>query len=122
MTREEKEQAVDAVLSRYDHLGATLVADDQTLVRILQTLELSIRPTGLSATICVRSSPPEGRAAAGAASRWWGQGLGPPGPSSAIQESPWWLSRSAPSASSSVSRVRSSVFARTPARSASKVG
>jgi len=41
VTREEKEQAVDSVLARYEHLGATLVADDQTLARLLQTLELS---------------------------------------------------------------------------------
>lgn len=41
MTREEKQQAVDAVLARYEHLGATVVADDQTLVRLLQMLQLS---------------------------------------------------------------------------------
>lgn len=52
MTREEKEQAVDAVLSRYDHLGATLVADDQTLVRILQTLELSSTDRAVGDYLC----------------------------------------------------------------------
>lgn len=41
MTREEKEQAVDSVLIRYEHLGATVVSDDSTLCRLLQTLECS---------------------------------------------------------------------------------
>lgn len=41
MTREEKEQAVDSVLGRYEHLGATVVGDDQTLCRLLRTLHLS---------------------------------------------------------------------------------
>lgn len=41
MTREEKEQAIDAVLARYVHLGATVVSDDSTLCRLLQTLECS---------------------------------------------------------------------------------
>jgi hypothetical protein len=41
VTREEKEQAVDSTLSRYEHLGATVVSDDQTLCRLLQTLEFS---------------------------------------------------------------------------------
>jgi len=41
VTREEKEQAVDSVLSRYEHLGATVVSDDQTLCRLLHTLKLS---------------------------------------------------------------------------------
>ena len=41
MTREEKEQAVDSVLARYGQLGATVVSDDSTLCRLLQTLECS---------------------------------------------------------------------------------
>ena len=41
MTREEKEQAVDSVLERYEHLGATVVSDDQTLCRLLRTLKFS---------------------------------------------------------------------------------
>jgi hypothetical protein len=41
VTREEKEQAVDSVLARYEHLGATVVSDDTTLCRLLQTLECS---------------------------------------------------------------------------------
>jgi len=39
VTREEKDQAVDSVLSRYEHLGATVVSDDSTLCRLLQKLE-----------------------------------------------------------------------------------
>ena len=41
MTREEKERAVDSVLGRYEHLGATVVSDDQILCRLLRTLECS---------------------------------------------------------------------------------
>jgi hypothetical protein len=41
VTREEKERAVDSALARYEHLGATVVSDDQTLCRILRTLQLS---------------------------------------------------------------------------------
>ena len=52
VTREEKEQAVDAVLARYEHLGATLVADDQTLVRLLQTLELSTTDKDVGDYLC----------------------------------------------------------------------
>ena len=52
MTREEKEQAVDAVLARYEHLGATVVADDQTLVRLLRTLELSTTDKEVGDYLC----------------------------------------------------------------------
>jgi hypothetical protein len=41
VTREEKERAVDSVLGRYEHLGATVVGDDQTLCRLLRMLEFS---------------------------------------------------------------------------------
>jgi hypothetical protein len=41
VTREEKEQAVDSVLARYEQLGATVVSDDTTLCRLLRTLECS---------------------------------------------------------------------------------
>ena len=41
MTREEKERAVDAVLARYEHLGATVVGDDSTLCQLLRTFQCS---------------------------------------------------------------------------------
>ena len=41
MTREEKEQAVDSVLARYEHLGAAVVSDDGALCRLLQTPQCS---------------------------------------------------------------------------------
>lgn len=41
MTREERDKAVDAALAGYADLGATIVADDQTLCRLLQMLEFS---------------------------------------------------------------------------------
>lgn len=52
VTREEKERAVEAVLARYEYLGATLVADDQTLVRLLQTLELSSTDREVGEYLC----------------------------------------------------------------------
>lgn len=52
MTREEKEQAVDAVLARYEHLGATVVADDQTLCRLLRTLQLSATDRDVGDYLC----------------------------------------------------------------------
>jgi len=52
VTREEKEQAVDTVLARYEHLGATVVADDQTLVRLLQTLQLSSTDKAVGDYLC----------------------------------------------------------------------
>jgi hypothetical protein len=39
VTREEKDKAVDSVLARYEHLGATVVSDESTLCRLLQRLE-----------------------------------------------------------------------------------
>jgi hypothetical protein len=39
MTREQKEQACDQILHRYEDLGATIVADDYSLRHLLATLE-----------------------------------------------------------------------------------
>ena len=52
MTREEKEQAVDSVLSRYEHLGATVVSDDSTLCRLLQTLGCSDADRDVGEYLC----------------------------------------------------------------------
>ena len=52
MTREEKDRAVDTVLSRYEHLGATVVSDDSTLCRILQTLEFSNADRDVGEYLC----------------------------------------------------------------------
>ena len=40
MTREEKNTAMERILSRYHSLGATLVGDDQSLCRLLTTLHM----------------------------------------------------------------------------------
>jgi hypothetical protein len=40
MTRKEKAEIVDRMLDRYDHLGALLVGDDESLCRLLSTLEM----------------------------------------------------------------------------------
>ncbi|MGD0997069.1 MAG: hypothetical protein ABR941_01945 [Thermoleophilia bacterium] len=40
MTRKEKAEIVDRMLDRYDHLGALLVGDDESLCRLLSTLEV----------------------------------------------------------------------------------
>jgi hypothetical protein len=52
MTREEKEQAVDSVLARYEHLGATVVSDDTTLCRLLQTLRCSDTDRDVGEYLC----------------------------------------------------------------------
>lgn len=52
MTREEKEQAVDSALARYEHLGATVVSDDQTLCRLLQTLKFSKADKDIGDYLC----------------------------------------------------------------------
>jgi hypothetical protein len=40
MTRQEKSAVVDRVLDRYDGLGAMIVSDDDSLCRLLTTLEI----------------------------------------------------------------------------------
>ena len=52
MTREEKEQAVDSVLARYEHLGATVVSDESTLCRLLQTLKCSDTDREIGQYLC----------------------------------------------------------------------
>jgi hypothetical protein len=52
VTREEKELAVEGVLRRYEHLGATVVSDNVTLCRLLQTLELSSTDRDVGDYLC----------------------------------------------------------------------
>jgi hypothetical protein len=52
VTRDEKAQAVDSVLARYEHLGTTVVGDDTTLCRLLQTLECSDTDRDLGEYLC----------------------------------------------------------------------
>ena len=52
MTREEKEHAVDSVLARYEHLGATVVSDESTLCRLLQTLKCSDADRDVGQYLC----------------------------------------------------------------------
>lgn len=52
MTREEKERAVEAVLTKYQHLGATVVSDDGALCRLLQTLEFSEADKDVGEYLC----------------------------------------------------------------------
>ena len=52
MTREEKELAVDSVLSRYKHLGATVVGDDSTLCRLLRMLACSDADKDVGEYLC----------------------------------------------------------------------
>jgi len=41
MTHEEKDQTVEQILRHYGDLGATVVADDESLCRLLETLEFN---------------------------------------------------------------------------------
>jgi hypothetical protein len=52
VTREEKDRAVDAAIARYERLGATVVSDDQTLCRLLQTLEFSGDDSDVGEYLC----------------------------------------------------------------------
>ncbi len=52
VTREEKELAADEVLCRYEHLGATVVSDDQTLCRLLKTLHFSDADRDVGEYLC----------------------------------------------------------------------
>ena len=52
MTREEKEQTVDSMLARYEHLGATVVSDDSTLCRLLQTFKCSDTDRDVGEYLC----------------------------------------------------------------------
>ncbi len=52
MTREEKEQAADEVLARYERLGATIVGDDESLCRLLRTLEFSVADKDVGEYLC----------------------------------------------------------------------
>ena len=52
MTREQKEHAVDGVLARYEHLGATVVSDDQALCGLLRTLEFSDADRDVGEYLC----------------------------------------------------------------------
>ena len=67
VTREEKEQAVDSVLARYEHLGAAVVSDDQTLCRLLKTLGFSDADGDVGEYLCSFLSPD---GAARARRRW----------------------------------------------------
>ena len=52
MTREEKEQAVDSVLARYEHLGSTVVSDESTLCRLLRTMRCSDTDKDVGEYLC----------------------------------------------------------------------
>jgi hypothetical protein len=42
MTRKERAEIVDRVRDRYDRLGALIVGDDQSLCRLLNSLEIDV--------------------------------------------------------------------------------
>ena len=52
VTREEKEQAVESVLERYEHLGSTVVSDESTLCRLLSTLRCSDTDRDVGEYLC----------------------------------------------------------------------
>ena len=53
MTRQEKAEVVDGMLDRYSHLGSLLVSHDESLCRLLTTLEIAPKTTR-SVTTCRR--------------------------------------------------------------------
>jgi hypothetical protein len=52
MTREERDGIVERLLTRYTRLGELLVADDQSLCRLLSTLELARTDRALGEHLC----------------------------------------------------------------------
>ena len=52
MTREDKQKAEDAVLARYDAVGATIVSDNSILCRLLQGLQLSAADKDVADYLC----------------------------------------------------------------------
>ena len=42
MTRKERAEIVDHVLDRYDRLGALIVGDNESLCRLLNSLEIDV--------------------------------------------------------------------------------
>lgn len=52
MTREQKEQVLDEIIAHYEGLGATVVADEQSLCRLLATLELAQTDEALGEYLC----------------------------------------------------------------------
>jgi hypothetical protein len=52
MTREEKNQAVEGLLSRYGDVGATVVHDDQCLCRLLSTLHTDTADRAVGEYLC----------------------------------------------------------------------
>ncbi|HSL94750.1 MAG TPA: hypothetical protein VLA35_02365 [Thermoleophilia bacterium] len=52
MTRQERDMVVDQMLTRYPGLGTTIVADDQSLCRLLSTLELARTDRALGEYLC----------------------------------------------------------------------
>lgn len=42
MTRKERAEMVDHMLDRYESLGALVVGDDESLCRLLATLEIGV--------------------------------------------------------------------------------
>ena len=52
MTRQERDMVVDQMLTQYPGLGTTIVADDQSLCRLLSTLELARTDRALGEYLC----------------------------------------------------------------------
>ena len=52
VTGEETERALDALLARYEHLGASVVSDDHALYRLLQSLGLTGADSDVGDYLC----------------------------------------------------------------------
>jgi len=52
MTRQERDMVVDQMLAQYSGLGTTIVADDQSLCRLLSQLELARTDRALGEYLC----------------------------------------------------------------------
>lgn len=52
MTRRERELVVERLLSRYDDVGETIVDDDQSLCRLLSTLQRASTGNEVGEYVC----------------------------------------------------------------------
>jgi hypothetical protein len=52
MTREERNRVADQILAGYEDVGAIVVSDDQSLYRLLNTLECSTAEPKIGEYLC----------------------------------------------------------------------
>ncbi len=52
MTRKQRNEIVDRFAEHYQHVGALIVGDDESLCRLLTTLEVGVRDREIGDYLC----------------------------------------------------------------------